>query len=92
MKITRKTNILIETQRQFVVRRESADEPMRCEPCDQPMFSVQTAADFFAVSSRTIYRLIESESIHFVETERNEIYVCPISIKQILELIRMVKQ
>ena len=88
MKITRQTNISVITERKFIVRRESANRLVRCEPCDQPMLAAQTAADFFAVSSRILYRLIEANSIHFTETEANEIYVCPISIKRILELIR----
>ena len=33
--------------------------------------------------------LVEDRKIRFVETERNEIYVCPISIKQILELVQV---
>ena len=49
------------------------------------MISAQLSADSCAVSSREIYRLIESGKIHFAETETNEIYVCPLSVNQILQ-------
>ncbi len=50
------------------------------------MISAQAAAQLFVVSSRTIYRLIEQANIHFTETEVNEIYVCPTSIQEALEI------
>lgn len=40
----------------------------------------QAFADFFGASLRAIFRFIEADEIHFVETERNEIYVCPTSV------------
>ena len=86
MRITRKTNILIKTERRFVVKSPTTDEPIICEQCCEPMISAQLSADFFGFSNRVIYRLIETEDIHFVESENNVVYVCPVSIKQILEI------
>lgn len=86
MRITRKTNVLVRTERRFVVRRQSSDETISCGECAELMLPVQACADFFGVSSRAIYRLIESGKIHFLETEANEIYICPASVKEILEI------
>jgi len=88
MKITRKTNVFIKTERKFFVARQTVNEPICCGQCAEPMTPAQISADFFGISSRTIYRLVESEKIHFVETEANEIYVCPVSVKRALETIR----
>jgi hypothetical protein len=84
MKITRKTNVFVKTVRKFIVHRQETDETVFCDRCNEEMISAQEAANFFGVSSRRIYRSIESEKIHFAETAHNEIYVCLISIKQIL--------
>ena len=86
MKIIRKTNIFIKTERKLIIRKETANEIICCEQCAEQMLAAQVSADFFGVSSRKIYRLIDRDQIHFVETEANEIYVCPVSIKKILEL------
>ncbi len=50
------------------------------------MIRAQAAADFFGISSWTIYRLLEQSIIHFTETEVNEIYTCPNSIKEALQI------
>lgn len=86
MRITRKTNVFIKTERKFVVR-QTENEPICCEQCAEPMIPAQISADIFGISSRTIYRLVESEKIHFVETEANEIYVCPVSVERALKKI-----
>jgi len=88
MRITRRTNVFIKTGRKFVVRQQSADELISCGQCAEPMIPAHVTADLFGFSSRMIYRLIESEKIHFVETEANEIYVCPNCVKRVLESIR----
>jgi hypothetical protein len=85
MKITRKTNVLVKTERRFVVRQHPSDETIQCGQCAELLIPAQMSADFFGISSRTIYRLIESGKIHFVETEANEIYICSASLKEILE-------
>jgi hypothetical protein len=87
MKITRRTNVFIKTERRLIVNR-AADEPIYCERCAEQMIRAQTSADVFGVSSRLIYRLIESEKINFVETKTNEIYICPLCAREILESIR----
>lgn len=88
MRITRKTNVFVKTERRFLVQRQPADEQISCGQCDRQMLPAQMSADFFGVSSRTIYRFIETGKIHFVETETNETYVCPTSVERALETIR----
>ena len=88
MRITRTTNIFVKTERKLVVGQPPTEPIIGCGQCAEPMIRAQTFADFFGISSRTIYRLIESEKIQFIETEANEIYVCPICVKRILESIQ----
>ena len=81
MKITRRTNILIKTAREFFVRRPGS-EAIRCLNCDDEMMQVQDFAEHFAISRREIYRLIEAGRIHFIETDEPEIYLCPASSEE----------
>jgi len=81
-------NILIKNERRLIVHRQSSNSTVFCDQCSEQMLPAQTSADFFGVSSREVYRLIESRQIHFIETAANEIYVCPESIKKVLNLIR----
>ena len=82
MRITRKTNITVTTEQKFIVQKQTAKEIVCCEQCRAEMISAHVSAEFFGISSREIYRLIEAGKIHFVETDRNEIYICPVSVEQ----------
>lgn len=83
MEIIKKTSILVKTRRRFVISGLPPNEIIHCEQCAEQMIPAQASADFFGVSSRVIYRLIEQENIHYLETK--EIYVCPASIADALK-------
>lgn len=87
MRITRKKNITVMTERKFIVQKQTANKIVRCEQCRAEMIPAQISADFFGFSSRVIYRLIEADKIHFLETESNEIYICPVSTVEVLRKI-----
>ena len=84
MRITRRTNIFVKTERKFIVRQQAADGFVVCGRCSEPMIPAQMSADLCGISSRVIYRLIEAGELHFVETETRDIYVCPNSMQTIL--------
>lgn len=77
MEIKRKTNILVKTERKLVVQMDETGEQPGCENCAEQMFTAQSAAVFFGISTREIYRLIETGKIRFIETESKIIYICP---------------
>lgn len=77
MEIIRKTNVLIKTARKFVVHRSESGEQIRCEQCDELMLPAQTSADFFGISVRAVYRLVEAGKLRFIETSAKNVFVCP---------------
>lgn len=86
MKITRKINISVITEKKVLVSSTTVDnETIYCPKCAAEMIPAQISADFFGFSSRVIYRLIEADKIHFLETERNKIYICPVSVAEVLQ-------
>lgn len=87
MKITRKTNVSVKTVRRLIVQQPASEMSICCEQCAEKMITAQSSAVAFSISSREIYRLIEKNKIHFVETETNEIYVCPASVNRILTML-----
>ena len=84
MEIIRKTDILLETKRRFIIRQPTTDALILCDRCDGQMITAEASAVLFAVSRRVVYRLIENEAIHFGETENGLIYVCPDSLAESL--------
>lgn len=61
-----------------------ADEEFLCPFCFEQaaMIYAEELAACFATSPREIYRRIESGTLHFVETKRKTILVCPASFSQ----------
>ena len=84
MEIKRTTEIFVETTRCFVIRQTRTDECILCSNCSGQMLTAETAAAFFKISRRVVYRFIEQEKIHFSETETGEIFICPNSFDEIL--------
>jgi len=85
MEIIRRKKILVKIERRLIAKSCESDETVFCEQCVREMVHAQLAADLFGISSREIYRCIEAEKIHFFETEKKQVYVCPLSIKTIWE-------
>lgn len=74
----RKTEITIDTHEVCLVRGWRQGAPARCAECpDQPeMLTPEEAARLAGLSSRAIYRLVESGQIHSTETEVGSLFVC----------------
>ncbi|HQU84887.1 MAG TPA: hypothetical protein PKY59_17240 [Pyrinomonadaceae bacterium] len=87
MEIIRKTDILIETKRRFIISQPEQDEQFFCPLCAGQMISAEASAVLFEMSRRAIYRTIEKETVHFTETPDGLIMICPESFAEILRNI-----
>lgn len=78
VKTKRRTEITVETDRVFVIRRRSGSVLAWCAECAAlvKMITPDEAAALAGISSRTIYHWIESEQIHFTETAGGQMLVC----------------
>jgi hypothetical protein len=75
MEIKRTMEILVETRRRFIFI--SPDDAARfCPVCGELMLTAEQAARFFQINCRDVYRLIETEAAHFVETETGAVMIC----------------
>jgi len=78
VKTKRRTGITIETDRLFVIRRRGCSVLAWCGACAEQvkMVTPDEAAVLSRVSSRTIYRWVEGEKIHFAETQDGLLLIC----------------
>ena len=76
--LKRRSEITIESDRILVVSRRRVSVVARCQTCGEPvkMVTPDEAARMAGVSSRTIYRRIEAERVHFLETAEGLLLVC----------------
>lgn len=84
MEIIRKTDILIETKRRFIISQHEQEEQFLCPFCAGQMISAEASAVLFETSRRAIYRTIEKEAVHFAETPDGLLMICPESFAEIL--------
>ncbi|MCP9494025.1 MAG: hypothetical protein MSG64_06145 [Pyrinomonadaceae bacterium MAG19_C2-C3] len=80
MEIKRTTEIFVETNRRFVIRQSESGEQIICPNCCEPMLAAEAIAAVFGISRRAVYRLIETETAHFAETETGAVMICPSSL------------
>ena len=78
----KRMEITIETDRVVVLSRRRAPVVSWCSECGgrTTMVTVDEAAAMGGVSSRTIYRWVESERLHFAETPDGRLLICCDSI------------
>ena len=84
MEIKRTTEILIATNRRFVIRQPEAAEAVCCPNCGATMLAAEQCAVVFSLSRRAVYQIVETATAHFVETEAGLLLVCPNSLAEIL--------
>jgi excisionase family DNA binding protein len=79
----KRTEITIETDRVVVIRGRRRSGHAYCERCDKlvEMVTVDEAASFAGVSSRSIFRWVEDGELHFIETANGHLLVCLDSIQ-----------
>ena len=85
MKITRRTSIIVETERKIIVRPEAGGASLSCPQCGGKMFAARLVAGFFDLEDRAFDRFVESGKIHFLKTPGDETYLCPRSFREILK-------
>ena len=78
----KRTEITIETERVIVIRRRRLPVHAWCQPCGGQvvMVTVDEAARAACVSARTVYRWVEDEKLHFIETAEGGLLICQASI------------
>jgi len=84
MEIIRKTDILVKTKRRFIISQPETCEQIFCSFCPGQMISAEASAVLFKLSRRAVYRMIETERIHFTESENGLLFICPDSFAEIL--------
>lgn len=82
MKLRKKTEILINQTKRFVLLPET-EEIIACPECvgDEAMVAAETAASVFGFSRREVYRMIEARKVHFLETKEGVLFVCQKSLE-----------
>lgn len=73
-----KTVITIETSQRILIRKNRRRIFVWCQRCaaEMEMYLPDEAAKLCAISTRTIYRLIESGDLHFTETPDGSMLIC----------------
>jgi hypothetical protein len=74
----KRTEITIETDRVLIIKRPKGLVPGWCPKCAQQVEMVvpDQAAAITCVSTRTVYRWVEAEKIHFTENPDGLLLIC----------------
>ena len=76
MKRKRRLEIVVETQRRFVLTEPGPAHTALCGQCSGPFVLAEEAVAATGVSSRAIHRLVETGDVHFAETAAGALLIC----------------
>jgi hypothetical protein len=79
VKSRHRTEILIETHERLVIRTRTRAVSAWCPECGArvQMLRPEQVAVVEQTTTRAIYRRVEAGEIHFTETARGELLICP---------------
>src|SRR6185503_13607299 len=78
MRCVRRTTITVETHEVWSIARDHVR--VKCTECDGQMITPEDAATIAGTCVRTVFRLIEAGTIHYVETPAGTVHVCVVSL------------
>lgn len=67
MEIKRKIELFSATNRRFVVRRQTPEQEVVCATCGNGMVTSEQVAKIFKISQRSVFKLLETGTVHFTE-------------------------
>lgn len=73
-----RTEITIETDRMFIIRRRRLLTQAWCAACSEmvKMAALEDAAKLVRMRSREVYRAVEAGKLHFIETSEGRLLIC----------------
>ena len=85
MRRVRQTTITVETHEVWSIAREHVR--VKCTECNAEMITPEDAATIAATCMRTVFRLIEAGTIHYVETPAGTVLVCVVSLLSVHDVM-----
>jgi len=77
--------IEIRTEKIWFVRSGKTRFYADCDKCGGQMLTTDEAVNYTGSGSRTIFQMVESGQLHFRETPKGLLLVCPASLSQNME-------
>lgn len=84
MEIKRKIEFLVATNRRYIIRESVSYVKITCLHCGEAMLNAEGSAGLFGITQRRVFQIIETEAVHFTETEAGAVMICLTSLSAIL--------
>ena len=85
MEIKRNFEMLVATNRRYIIRQSLLVRQIACAECGAPVLTTEQAANLFGITQRRIFQIIETEAAHFTETEAGALMICLNSLAAVLD-------
>jgi hypothetical protein len=85
MKAKKANEVATEKRRVVIINRSYVSPPKTCDRCTAPsgMITPDETAALCNVSTRTVYRWLETSAVHFSETAEGLVLICLSSLGEI---------
>lgn len=81
MEIKRKFEILVATNRRYVIHQSAAaGRQTACTECGAPVVTAEQAAKILGITQRRIFQIVETGAAHYAESESGAAAICLTSL------------
>jgi len=84
MEIKRKFEMLVATNRRYIIRQFASGRQIACAECGEPMLTTEQVAGLLGINQRRIFEIIETGAVHFTEIEAGAVMICMTSLAKVL--------
>ena len=84
--------MVIATSRRYTIHGLPSVRQTACAKCGEAMLLTEQAADFFAISQRYIFQIIETDAVHFIEIKTGAVMICLSSLAEVLEMEKFIPE
>lgn len=85
MEIKRNFEMLVATNRRYIIRQSPPGRQIACVECGEPMLTAEQAAKLLGTTQRRIFQIIETKAAHYTETEAGAVMICLPSLAAVFE-------
>ena len=85
MKISRKIEMWVKTDRRYIIQESPATSKVNCPACGEQMLTAGSLARMFDITQRRIFQIVEMGSVHYTENAPDSEMICLSSLSAFLE-------
>ncbi|HQZ95702.1 MAG TPA: hypothetical protein PLP21_05255 [Pyrinomonadaceae bacterium] len=85
MKISRKIEMWVKTDRRYIIQESPATSPVNCPACGEQMLTAASSARILGITQRRVFQIVEMGGAHYSDNTADSEMICLSSLSAFLD-------